>query len=362
LKATSSSLRALRVGVVGCGYWGSKHIRVLHGLTGVDEVMAIEPREERVESLQRTFRGLSVFGDLTSALDHLDAVVIATPPRTHARLALAAIAAGKSVLVEKPLATTTADARRMLEAAAEQGVTLMTGHTFEYNSAVWTLRDLLQSGELGNIFYLDSARLNLGLYQADVNVVWDLAPHDVSIFNYILGAQPSTVEAWGSRHAHQYLEDVAYLRLHYPELGATGHVHVSWLDPSKVRRVTAVGSKKMAVYDDLSADDRVRVYDKGVVAVSDGANLQNAPLSYRYGEIRSPYIDFQEPLSYQDQHFVSCVSSGRRPQTDGRNGLAVVQILEAAERSLREGRPIDIEPVYPNGSRGVPALAYGRTA
>jgi predicted dehydrogenase len=347
----------LRVGVVGCGYWGSKHIRVLHGLTGVEQVIAIDPCEERVESLRRTFRGLPVFADLPSALDHLDAVVIATPPRTHAKLALQAIAAGKGVLVEKPLATTTTDARRMLEAADAQGVTLMTGHTFEYNSAVWTLRDLVQTGELGHIYYLDSARLNLGLYQADVNVVWDLAPHDVSIFNYILGAQPSTVEAWGSRHAHKYLEDVAYLRLHYTEIGVTGHIHVSWLDPSKVRRVTAVGSDKMAVYDDLSADDRVRVYDKGVVPMSDSTNLQNAPLSYRYGEIRSPYIDFQEPLSYQDQHFVSCVSSGRRPQTDGSNGFAVVQILESAERSLREGRPIEIEAAHTNGSGRIPAMA-----
>jgi len=326
----------LKVGVIGCGYWGSKHVRVLHMVSDVKTVVAIDPRENRLLDLRRTFPGLLTFADLDSALEHVDAVVLATPPRTHAPLALKVIAAGKSVLVEKPLATSTVEARLMVEAASANGVTLMTGHTFEYNPAVWMLRELIQSGQLGDIYYLDSCRLNLGLYQSDVNVLWDLAPHDVSIFNCLLGAKPTSVSAWGSRHANDAVEDVAYLRLSYGDLGVTANIHVSWLDPCKVRRITVVGSKKMAVYDDLLPDERLRVYDKGVVRPSQDGDVKGIPMSYRYGEIWTPYIDFREPLEQQDKHFVTCVITGERPQTDGENGLAVVEVLEAAEISLQE--------------------------
>jgi predicted dehydrogenase len=333
----------LRIGVVGCGYWGSKHVRVLHGIPEVESVVAIDQREDRLRDLKRTFPGLGMFGSLDAALDEVDALVIATPPKTHVSIAVAAMEAGKSVLVEKPLATASADARRMVSTASERSLVLMVGHTFEYNAAVWTLRDLARGGELGRIYYLDSARLNLGLYQSDVNVVWDLAPHDVSIFNYVLGAKPAVVQAWGARHGHQWLEDVAYLRLQYREPEVTANIHVSWLDPCKVRRVTVVGSSKMAVYNDLSTDERVRVFDKGVVPPGDGTALQDIPMSYRYGEIRSPYLLFEEPLSVQDREFVTCIMTGTRPRTDGQNGLDVVEVLECAEISLREGRPVQLE-------------------
>lgn len=336
----------MKVAVIGCGYWGSKHVRVLHGIPEVTEVVAIDQIEDRLLSLKRGFPHLATYSSLEAALDHIDAAIIATPPRTHDSLAMAVMSAGKSVLVEKPLAIRTVDARRMMREAAARDVVLMVGHTFEYNAAVWKLRELVQQGELGRVYYLDSARLNLGLYQSDVNVVWDLAPHDVSIFNYVLGAVPESVQAWGSRHGHSSLEDVAYLRLLYRDPDVTANIHVSWLDPSKVRRTTVVGSSKMAVYNDLAVDERIRVFDKGLVAPpSDGENLQDLPMSYRYGEIRAPYVTFEEPLSVQDREFVSCVLNGVQPSTDGNNGLSVVRVLECAERSLPTGRPVRLDEV-----------------
>jgi predicted dehydrogenase len=333
----------LSVGVVGCGYWGSKHVRVLSGLEEVGQVAAIDPRPERLAALQRSFPSLLCFSTLDEALGDLDAVVIATPPVTHASLGCRALEAGLGVLIEKPLATSTDHVLQLMEAAALRSAVLMVGHTFEYNSAVWKLRELIETGELGNLYYLHSARLNLGLYQSDVNVIWDLAPHDVSIMNYVLGERPSTVHAWGASHAHSVLEDVAYLRLHYSRLGVMANIHVSWLDPLKTRRLTVVGSSKMAVYDDLSSDERVRIYDKGVVLPTEGQSLEQIPMSYRYGEIRSPYITFEEPLTVQDRHFVACVADGSVPRTDATKGYAVVQVLEAAMQSIREGGPVHLD-------------------
>jgi predicted dehydrogenase len=335
----------VRVGVVGCGYWGSKHVRVLSGIPEVDQVVAIDPFEERLLNLQRAFPGLALRPSLAAALDDIDAVIIATPPSTHVQLALNAMAAGKAVLVEKPLATTVADALRLVNAAEARSLVLMVGHTFEHNAAVWKLRELVQGGELGRIHYLDTARLNLGLYQPDVNVVWDLAPHDVSICNFVLDATPVSVQAWGSRHGHRDLEDVAYIRLRYDEPDVTANIHVSWLDPCKVRRVTAVGSSKMAVYNDLSGEERIRIYDKGLVPPEE-SSLGQYPMTYRTGDILSPYVSFDEPLGTQDREFVACITEGRRPRTDGYNGLAVVQALESANLSMRLERPVALEPVH----------------
>jgi predicted dehydrogenase len=329
--------------VVGCGYWGSKHVRVLHGIPEVSRVVAIDPREDRLASLSRAFPSLATSTDVESSLDQVDALVIATPPRTHAGLALAALAAGKSVLVEKPLATSTAEARRMIAEASARSLVLMVGHTFEYNAAVWKLRELVQNDELGHIYYVDSARLNLGLYQPDVNVIWDLAPHDISILNFILSSRPVSVHAWGARHGHHYLEDVVYLRLRYTDPDVTANIHVSWLDPCKVRRVTVVGSRQMVVYNDLAPEERIRIFDKGVVAPEDGVRPHDIPMSYRYGEIRAPFLSFEEPLAVQDREFVSCVLTGSRPRTDGYNGLAVVAALEGADVSLHTGQHVRLD-------------------
>lgn len=344
---------ALRVAVVGCGYWGSKHARVLQAADGVEEVVLVDAREDRVRTLARSYKNAPWHCALASALAHVDAVVVATPPSTHVAVALEAIEAGKHVLVEKPLAPTSIGARLLEDAASAAGVTLMVGHTFEYNPAVRKLRELVRNEELGELYYIDSARLNLGLYQNDVNVILDLAPHDISIINHVLGRRPVAAQAWASRHAHRRFEDVAYLRLFYDDFfddrGLSANIHVSWLDPCKVRRVTAVGSQKMAVYDDLAADERIRIFDKGVCLPPDGDNLTQPPLSYRYGDIVVPFISPDEPLAVQDRHFIDCVATGDRPLTDGANGRAVVEALEAAELSRRLGRPVLLDELSTMG-------------
>lgn len=343
----------MHIGVVGCGYWGSKHVRVLSMNPAVEQVVVVDPRGERRRDLLRAFPDATAVATLSDALPQVDALIIATPPASHADLGLRAIAAGKHVLVEKPMATSMPDARRLIEAASAADVVLMAGHTFEYNAAVWALRDAVRNGDLGVIYYLDSARLNLGLYQSNINVVWDLAPHDISIFNHLLGTTPDSVSAWGGSHAHRYLEDVAYVRLNYKELDVAAQLHVSWLDPCKVRRVTVVGSQQMAVYNDMSVDEKLRIYDQGVSSSKPpaeppptGEAMHDIPVTYRYGGIQSPYLPVQEPLAVQDQHFTDCIASGRAPDTDGANGLAVVQVLAATDLSLRERRPVSLDEIH----------------
>jgi predicted dehydrogenase len=348
-----SKYSGLRIAVVGCGYWGSKHVRVLHGIDGVDEVVLVDSAETRLLNLAKSYRTAPCSTALRPVLPGVDAVVVATPPSTHVTVALEAIKAGKHVLVEKPLAPTTAGARRLIAAASDAGVVLLVGHTFEYNPAVRKLRELVRDEQLGELYYIDSARLNLGLYQNDVNVIIDLAPHDISIINHVLGRTPIAVQAWAARHAHRRFEDVAYLRLFYDDFfdgrGLSANIHVSWLDPCKVRRVTAVGSRKMAVYDDLAAEERIRVLDKGVCLPPEGDSLTQPPMSYRYGDIVVPFVSPDEPLAVQDRHFVECITVGARPLTDGANGLAVVEALEAAELSRRLGRPVLLDELRAGG-------------
>lgn len=345
----------IRVGVVGLGYWGSKHLRVLRSTTGVAAVVGVDQRFARIDDRQeQADHGVAVYADMEDALPHVDAVVIATPPASHAALGLKAIAAGKHVLIEKPMATTTEAARSLVDAAHAVGVVLMPGHTFEHNSAVHKLRELVRGGDLGHVFYLDCARLNLGLYQTDVNVILDLAPHDISISNFVLGARPTTVTAWGSRHVHPEHEDVAYLRLDYADLGVRTHIHVSWLDPHKVRRITAVGSKKMVVYNDMADGERIRVYDKS--AVPPGSDAPLSGVAYHLGDVVSPYVAFAEPLAVQDQEFVDCVINNSAPSVDGASGVAVVQALECAQTSLREQRPVTLAEVAQRGGGWRPEL------
>ena len=350
----------IRVGVVGVGYWGSRHVRVLRSTTGVASVAGIDQRYIRIDNgEQEADHGIVAYASLEEALPHVDAVIIATPPATHAPLGLEAIAAGKHVLIEKPLAITTEDAWSLVEASDAAGVVLMPGHTFEHNAAVHKLRDLVRRGQLGRLFYLDCARLNLGLYQTDVNVILDLAPHDISIANFVLGSRPTTVTAWGSRHVHPEHEDVAYLRLDYADLGVRVHLHVSWLDPHKVRRITAVGSKKMVVYNDMADGERIRIYDKSAVP-PDGGDGPLCQVAYHLGDVVSPFVAFAEPLAVQDQQFIDCIASGSRPSVDGSSGLAVVQALECAQISLQEQRPVALAEMArhsPSGAAASTALA-----
>jgi predicted dehydrogenase len=327
----------IRVAVVGYGYWGSKHVRVLSGRPDVS-VVVVDESEERREAATSHHRGIGAAACLADALDDVDAVVVATPPVSHAKLALTALQARKHVLVEKPLATSSADAEHLVAEARESGVVLMTGHTFEYNSAVRKLKEVVSSGTLGRVLYIDAARLSLGRYQPDVDVVWDLAPHDISILSYLLDELPADVSVWKQRNIGERFADVAYLRMRFAQADTHAFVHVSWLDPCKVRRVTVVGDQRMAVYNDLSDNERIRIYDTGVdVHGLEGGGTRTMPVTYRSGDIVSPYLYFQEPLQVQDDHFVECVRSGARPRTPGERGLEIVRVLEAADAASISG-------------------------
>lgn len=334
----------MRVGVVGCGYWGSKHVRVMSSLPSVTGVVAIDSRPEVRNAMEVEFGGVVGRANLATALDEIDAVVVATPPATHFDVAAEALAAGKHVLVEKPMTTNSVDGRRLVEMADRAELTLAAGHTFAYSAAVRTLADMVQGGALGPIHYLDSARLNLGLYRRDVNVLWDLAAHDISITNLILRDVPDVVSAWGSRHTDRYAEDVASLRMQYLRRRVEATVRASWLDPVKVRRTTVVGAKKMAVYDDVAADERIKIYDRGRNVNGLGPRDRGHSLSYRHGSTVAPHIDFPEPLRLQAEDFLGCCRTGRRPVADGLAGLAVVAVLEASDQSIREnGTPVRID-------------------
>ncbi len=348
----------LRIGVVGCGYWGVKHVRVLSATPEVTEVVAIDRCSTVLDEVGRLHPQVRRAGDLRDVVGELDAAVVATPPRTHGSIATLAVNNGCDVLVEKPLATSAAEAEDLVRLAAARGRIVMSGHTFEYNPAVWKLREVVRNGSLGDIYHIYTARLNLGLFQGDVNVVWDLAPHDISILNYVLGSRPDMVSAWAGSLGHQLVEDVAYLRLHYSEIDLVAQVQLSWLDPCKVRRVTVVGSEKMAVYDDLADDERLKIFDKGVD--TDPSRLKAA---YRRGGIECPAIDYQEPLAVEARAFVDAILHRTQAPSDGRSGLAIVQVLEAATRSLRLGRPVAVtySPLTfnRNGQQAEPALIGG---
>lgn len=303
--------------------------------------MAVDRDESR--RLEMTARYAdAAFSDLSGALPHVDAVVVAVPPSLHRDVAAEAIAAGKHVLVEKPLATTSEDARELVDMAADAGVVLMVGHTFEFSAALIELRRRIAEGDLGVVRYIDAAWLNLGLYQSDINVVWDLAPHGISVCNYLLDAYPTHVGAWGSSHGNGGKhEDVAVLQLNYEDPDVTAYIRVSWLDPAKVRRVTAVGTRRMAVFNDLAHAEPLRIYDRGVDSNSD-SDYSASTLTYRYGEIVSPHIAGSEPLTQELTSFLEAAQTGITTRASGDNGLAVVEALEAADRAMATGTIVPV--------------------
>jgi predicted dehydrogenase len=314
---------------------------VLSATAGVSAVALIERDQSLCRRLQHIFPAARSFRSLQAALPHVDALVIATPPQTHAELALTAVREGKHVLVEKPLATSLMDAESLVEAARLTNSVAMVGHTFQFSPPVRELRRRLASGELGQIYYIHSARLNLGLYRPDVDVVWDLAPHDISILNYLLDSYPSSVIAWGDALAFGDIHDLAYFRLEYTNPKVAGYAHLSWLDPRKTRTVTVVGSEKMAVYDDL-AEERLRIYDRGLEGDINGTPSHERPPTYRYGDMIAPHIRPDEPLAVQDKHFVDCIRTHTEPETSWTTGLAIVAILEALQKSMLQGRLVPV--------------------
>jgi predicted dehydrogenase len=350
------------VGVIGCGYWGPQLLRNFQEIPDAALTAVAEPRAERQAYVRQRYPGVKLFQDYRALLEtDVEAVVIATPINSHFEIARDAMVAGKHVLVEKPLTSSVDDAVRLVALAETTGLTLMAGHTFLYNPAVEALRAIVQSGELGRVLYVDTARLSLGLFQRKVNVMWDLAPHDLSILSYVLDRTPVAVSARGSSCVQPNVHDVAYLEVQY-EGGVSGQIHVSWLDPAKVRRITVVGDRKMAVYNDVALTEKIRVYDKGVEAPPTDT-FGEFQLSYRNGQITIPYIPWQEPLKVECEHFVTCVRTGATPTTDGYQGLAVVALLEAADRSLHsEGVRVPVSIPSPKALiPPAPTVAGGAT-
>ncbi len=330
-------MHPIKVGVIGAGYWGPNLIRNFNEIPEAELAAVCDIRSDRREHIQNRYPGVKVYQDYRKLLElPLDAVAIATPVSTHAPLALACLKAGKHVLIEKPLAASSQAAGEILRAGEAAGRVVMVGHTFLYNPAVLALREIITSGEIGRVFYLNATRVNLGLYQPDINVVWDLAPHDISILLYILGSDPVSTSARGGTYIKPGVYDVAYLSVFFPD-GVMADCRVSWLDPYKIRRFTIVGSKKMVVYDDLAAENKVMIFDKGVDVQPYSDTLEEFQLAYRYGEA-SPYpIQWQEPLRLECLDFLHSIQERRPARSDGQMGLKVVQVLEAAQASLDNG-------------------------
>ncbi len=326
----------VKAALLGYGYWGRNLARNLHQRLGTDWAACVDSDPERRAEVARRYPWVAPLGDLGPVLADpaIEAVVVATPAASHATLTRQALDAGKHVLAEKPLALSTAEAAALTRQAERAARVLMVGHTFEYNPAVIKMRALLQSGELGDLWYLHSQRVNLGRIQSDINALWSIGPHDVSIANYLIGAAPRWVSARGARYLHTELEDVVFATLGY-DGGVLAHLHVSWLDPSKVRRTTMVGSRRMVVFDDLDSEAKLRVYDKGADPVQGGYGEYQFRL--RAGDIHVPRTEMTEPLALELDHFLECCASGARPRSDGWSGTRVVAALEAAQQSLDKG-------------------------
>ena len=327
----------MNVGLIGYGYWGPNLARNIAETAGVRLAAIADARPERRQLAAVRHQGATLHTDAAALIadDTLDAVVIATPLRTHHALTKAALAAGKHVLVEKPLAASYAEASELAEIAALRGVCLMVDHTFVYTGAVKKIRALVERGELGDLLYLDSVRVNLGLFQQDSNVVWDLAAHDLAVMDHLVDARPVAVSANGTALAGYEHENIAYITVHFDN-GFLGHFHVNWLAPVKVRTMLIGGSQRMLVYDDMEPSEKVRVYDKGVdLDVTDDLAREQILVSYRTGDMYAPKLERGEALAAVVREFADASASGRAPLTDGAAGIRVVRLLEAAERSLR---------------------------
>jgi predicted dehydrogenase len=335
------------IGIVGYGYWGPNRVRNFSEASGSRVVAVCDLREESLAAVSRRYPGVRGTRSYTDLLrdPKIDAIAIATPVRSHAELALAALEAGKHVLVEKPMTETAEQARRLIEAAERRNLVLMVDHTFIYTPAIRKIRELVQANELGDIYYYDSLRVNLGLFQHDVNVIWDLAVHDFSILEYVLGEHPVAVSANGVCAVPHSPESIAYVSLFFGG-GTIAHVNVNWLAPVKVRQTLIGGSRKMIVFDELAPSEKVKVYDKGVTLTDDPAKIYQLRIGYRAGDMWAPQLPTREALLSEVEHFVECVERGRAPETDGRMGLRVVELLEAASLSMKQrGQPIEIKGV-----------------
>jgi predicted dehydrogenase len=333
----------VNIGVVGCGYWGPKHIRVFHELSSAKLTAVCDLDEDKILQVRAQYPGVKTGSDFEDFLNGVDGVVIATPVNTHYKLAKEALLHSKHVLVEKPMTVTSREGLELIELAEKRDLALMVGHLYEYQPAIEYLKTLVSDGHLGDIYGIDSERLNLGLFRPDVNVLWDLAPHDLSIILKLMDKDPIAVSARGTCHINSEIYDVGYIEILF-ENDTLCHVHVSWLHPRKIRQATVIGSKKMAIYNDVSESEKISIFDIGLsltgnnVYSGNGDNKFTAwPPNYRYGDQFIPFISSAEPLKIECNHFVKCIADGTKPKSDGWAGLKVTVILEAAERSMANG-------------------------
>jgi predicted dehydrogenase len=331
------------IGVIGYGYWGPNLARCVAETAGCRLAAIADASEAALGRAAKRHPGATRHGDWRALVADpaVDAVMVATPVSTHFEMALTALRAGKHVLVEKPITSTSEEARILIAEASQRRLVLMVDHTFVYTSAVQKIAEIMRRGELGEVYYYDSTRVNLGLFRRDVNVIWDLAVHDLSILDFLLPEQPFAVSASGVGHFEGEIEDIAHLTLFFP--GRTvAHLNVNWLAPVKVRQTLIGGSNRMIVYDDVEPSEKVKVYDRGV-SMEDAANGVDFRVSYRTGDMWAPQLSVKEALLSEMEHFVDCVTDGTEPLTSGASGLRVVQTLECAMASLRQrGHPVEL--------------------
>jgi predicted dehydrogenase len=347
IRSTAARSEPIGIAVVGTGYWGVNYVRVVSEIKSARLAAICEPRRDRLEEVGARAPGAALVADLGDLLqrDDVDAVVVATGATSHHAVAARCLAARKHVLVEKPLATTAAEGTALVRLAEEHGVVLMVGHTFLFNAAVAQVKRYVDDGTIGQLYYLYARRTNLGPVRHDVNAIWDLAPHDVSIFNHLIGATPEWVSATGARLLRNAREDVGFVTLGYPG-GVVANLHVSWADPNKVRELVVVGSERRLLFDDMSTTEPIRLFEKSVSAVAKDAEAGgDYPLIIRDGDILSPRVVTSEPLKNQVRHYLECVRTGARPLTSGEDGVAVVAVMEAIMRSV-DGRGLPVAVGY----------------
>jgi predicted dehydrogenase len=332
----------LRTGVIGYGYWGPNLARNFAEQVGSTLTSVADRSPDRLKAAKRRYPWITTHDDASALIGDpsVDAVAIATPVATHFALALEAIRAGKHVLVEKPMTASSDQALLLIQEAARRGRVLMVDHTFVYTGAVRKIHEMISEGQLGEIYYYDSVRVNLGLFQTDVNVVWDLAVHDLSIIDRIMNRKPTAVAAHAISHVSGHPENLGYVTLYFPD-NQIAHLHVNWLAPVKVRTTLIGGRDRMILYDDIEPSEKVKVYDRGAAPSGDRYEML---VKYRYGDMWAPQLDTTEALQFEVAHFVDCIRNGTQPITDGWSGLRVVKILETANHSIRErGRALEIE-------------------
>jgi predicted dehydrogenase len=325
----------LRVGVIGYGYWGPNIVRNLHGQKHLQATMVCDKSAAALARVRKTYPGIETVSDPMDVVrsPEIDAVAVITPVWTHYELAKLALENGKHVFIEKPFTSNSAQAEELINLAARKKLTIMVDHTFLFTGAVRKIRELTESGALGDLYYYDSLRVNLGLFQHDVSVIWDLAPHDLSIMDHVIHAEPEAIVATGEKHLNG-VEDVAFMTIYFPR-NVIAHINVNWLSPVKIRTTLIGGQKKMVVWNDLVADEKVRVYDKGV-QITSGDGIRDLLVSYRTGDMWAPQLEPMEALHTEMNYFADCVLNSKTPFNDGHAGLRIVRMLEAAEESIRK--------------------------